>query len=332
MWILVTQTIMGAVLLPIVFLDFQVDFATIYPLLVLHAFAAATQDVSVDALCISVVPVGERGSINGLMQAGMLTGRSLLGGGALVLGEKIGDNAVIAVLIAVVWSSTVLLLTAAEDVPAQEAQSEGRFNKFFATLQSAFSQRRTWLGLLFAAIGGAGFEAVGAVAGPYLIDRNFSGEEVGFFFALPVIAGMIGGALIGGYVSDRIGRRRAVSIFLGLLAVMICMIAFVDFFFGQPAHWWLFGLMSFFYLCVGFFTASSYALFMDLTDPKLAATQFSAFMGATNGCESWASLAGGRLVGGFGYPVAFVLMATVSLLGLPLLGGMSESKLRKHAA
>ena len=250
----------------------------------------------------------------------------------MVLGKTIGDDAVIMVLIGVVWSSSVLLLVAAKDVGVQELQSKSRFGEFVGTLQSAFRQRRTWLGLLFAAIGGAGFEAVGAVAGPFLIDREFSSDEVGLFFAFPAIAGMISGALVGGYVSDRIGRRRAVGLFLSLLAVMICIISFVDGFFGQQARWWLFGLLSVFYLCIGFFTASSYALFMDLTDPKLAATQFSAFMGATNGCESWASLAGGRLVGGFGYPVAFVLMAAVSLLGLPLLGGISESKLRKHGA
>jgi hypothetical protein len=43
---------------------------------------------------------------------------------------------------------------------------------------------------------------------------------------------------------------------------------------------------------IGLFTAASYALFMDLTDPKLGGTQFSAFMAATNGCESWSGWAG----------------------------------------
>jgi MFS family permease len=73
------------------------------------------------------------------------------------------------------------------------------------------------------------------------------------------------------------------------------------------------------YFFVGFFTAVSYALFMDLTDPRLGATQFSAYMAATNGCESWSAFAGGRMVAAQGYPAAFLAMSAVSLLGLPLL-------------
>lgn len=40
------------------------------------------------------------------------------------------------------------------------------------------------------------------------------------------------------------------------------------------------------YLRAGLITASAYALLMQLTDPRLGATQFSAYMGAVNACES----------------------------------------------
>jgi dipeptide/tripeptide permease len=72
------------------------------------------------------------------------------------------------------------------------------------------------------------------------------------------------------------------------------------------------------YFAIGLFTAASYAWLMDGTDPKLAATQFSAYMGATNGCEIWAVLVVGRLVPWTGYAVAFAAMAVVSLLAIPL--------------
>jgi PAT family beta-lactamase induction signal transducer AmpG len=73
------------------------------------------------------------------------------------------------------------------------------------------------------------------------------------------------------------------------------------------------------YFFVGVFTAASYALFMDLTDPRLGATQFSAYMAATNACESWSAWGGGRLTAAYGYPAAFVVMSLVSLASLPLL-------------
>jgi hypothetical protein len=77
------------------------------------------------------------------------------------------------------------------------------------------------------------------------------------------------------------------------------------------------------YVGIGLLTTASYALFMNLTDPRLGATQFSAFMGATNLCEAWAALAVGRLVVAWGYPAAFALLGLVSLGALPLLGAIT---------
>lgn len=72
------------------------------------------------------------------------------------------------------------------------------------------------------------------------------------------------------------------------------------------------------YFFVGCFVAVSYALFMDLTEPRLGATQFSAVMAATNACESWSAFTSGRIVASHGYPAAFFAMSAVSPLALPL--------------
>jgi MFS transporter, PAT family, beta-lactamase induction signal transducer AmpG len=73
------------------------------------------------------------------------------------------------------------------------------------------------------------------------------------------------------------------------------------------------------YLGIGCFTAASYALFMDLSDPKIGATQFSTFMAATNACEAWAVWTGGKLVARFDYGWALVAMAVGGLLALVFL-------------
>ena len=91
----------------------------------------------------------------------------------------------------------------------------------------------------------------------------------------------------------------------------------------------LIALLAAMYFFVGVFTAASYALFMDLTDPRLGATQFSAFMAATNACESWSAWGGGRLAAAHGYPAAFVVMSLVSLASLPLLAVIRRTS-RRH--
>ena len=73
------------------------------------------------------------------------------------------------------------------------------------------------------------------------------------------------------------------------------------------------------YFFVGLFTASSYALFMDLTNPKIGGTQFSTYMAATNGCEAWSVWVAGGMVAGYNYPTAFILMCVVSLVSLLVL-------------
>lgn len=328
-WIVSSQVLMGLTLCPILLLDLHLDFPLVYALLLVHAFAAATQDVSVDALCIATVPSRERGSINGWMQAGMLVGRGALGGGALVLAGVIGDAGVVLLLIGVIWFSMALVLFVTRgNAPAAET-AQWRFQKFTASLGAALRRKSTWLGLLFAAVAGAGYEAVGAVAGPFLIDRGMSKESVGVFFGVPVILAMMTGALVGGILSDKMDRRRSVALYLVLMSAVIGMIALADVVWDGEAKGLLVGGLGMMYFCIGLFTAASYAMFMDMTDPQLGATQFSAFMGATNLCEAWAGFTVGRLIAAFGYPAGFVVMAIVPLLMVPVLRSMGKESLQQ---
>jgi predicted MFS family arabinose efflux permease len=331
-WILTAQVIMGCALVPLLFYDLAADLWKLVPFLLLSTIAAATQDASIDALAISTVPPSERGSVNGWMQMGMLVGRSAFGGGALLLDRQLGQAAVFLLLIGVIWSSSLLVLLSAEPAPRDQEPRNIRshMRALLPRLASAFRTRTTWFGLLFAAIAGAGFEGVGAVAGPFLIDQGYSQKEIGTFFAFYSVVAMAGGAVIGGYLADRIGTRKAVAGFLLLFSATIFVLAALSANAALRTGPWLLPTMTFLYACIGMFTASSYALFMEITDPALGATQFSAFMGATNGCESWSGLAVGKTAPVLGYPVAFAALTCVSLAALPLLRAMVRCASPEH--
>jgi nitrate/nitrite transporter NarK len=232
------------------------------------------------------------------MQAGMLTGRSLLGGSALIMAAAVGDGGLIVAVVLVVWSSLALLLCSRE--PPTPARNREGMRTFGAQLVAAVKRRSTVLGLLFAALAGAGFEAVGAVAGPFLIDRGVAEDQIGWFFTVVSVPCMIAGALVGGPLSDRLGKRRAVAILLVTLASAIVALALGDASLPPLQVAPRLALLAVVYVAIGLFTAASYALFMDLTDVRLAATQFTAFMALTNVCESWSSFAVGRLVPAYG--------------------------------
>lgn len=334
-WIIAAQLLMSAALVPLFWIDIQDDFPLLVTCLLLHAFAAATQDVAIDALCIAVTHPAERGRINGWMQSGMLVGRSFFGGGALVMAAYLHENVVIALLIAATLSSLVLLLPARErrqDGRAAE-ESAGRWSSFSKAIRSALRQPNTWLGLAFAATGAAAAEAVGVVAGPYLADRGFSEAQIGWFLAVPMIVAMIAGSLSGGWLADRWGHRRAVVGAQGLIIAALLGLALADWqTAGQPGSAAMILLTAVFF-GFGVYTAASYALFMDITTHAVAATQFSAYMGGVNACESWSSFTVGRLIGGFGYPLAFAVMSGLSVLALPLVlllrGRRSAVELKK---
>jgi len=89
------------------------------------------------------------------------------------------------------------------------------------------------------------------------------------------------------------------------------------------------------YAMFGAFTAASYALYMDLTEPELGGTQFSTFMAAVNFAAVWSGWAVGRLVASFDYPTALSLLAGVSLAALavlPVMRGASPDRAGRTSA
>jgi MFS family permease len=317
-WVATAQVLMGASLIPLVWLDPVADFGSWRMLLLIHAVAAATQDVAIDALAIGTVPAHERGRLNGAMQAGMLVGRSVFGGGVLLVGAWLGRDAIIVALIIWILATLSLLAFARETEGAASTPLVRTPAAMFGALVEIFRLRTTQLGLAFALVSAAAFEATGQLAGPYLVDRDVATSTIGLFFGVLVVSATLVGGLLGGWLSDRWGRERAVGVFLCGVVGTVGLLAGVDAFGGAPSSV-LLAILTSMYFCVGLFTVASYALFMDLTDPRLGATQFSTFMAATNGCESWSAFAGGRLVASSGYPLAFAVMSVVSLLSLGLL-------------
>lgn len=333
-WLVTVQLGMGLPLIALLVFPPGGDLTALTACLFVHAILAATQDVIVDNLAVRTVPPRERGRVNGLMQLGYLGGRAVFGGIALVIEADFGRETVVLGLLGCVWFSTLLVLFAGSEGPMTIGQGlVPRLRQFRHLIARALWTRTLWLGLAVALLAGAGFEAVGGVAGPMLSDYGMSQSGVGTFLSLVVVALAVG-AVVAGWLSDRWERRRVLAGLVMGTAVWIWAVAAllrgVEWW-GSPPFLWadtlrgvaglvvlLPGLAGL-YVLIGALTACSYAFFMDLTDPGLGGTQFTAFMAATNVCEVWSIAAVGRLIVGFGYPPSFAILAGASLLCLPAL-------------
>lgn len=316
-WITLSQVLMGLALLPLTILPLSATLQVAAVLLVIHAVAAATQDVAIDAFAIRILAPDERGRATGWMQAGMLLARSIFGGMALYLEQFAGERVMLAALIVCIWSTLIILwLSDIRPAPTVERQS-GAAGAFVLALKRALLRRSTWLGIAVAATAGAGFEAVGGLLGPFLIDNGVSAARVGLFLALPVVVCMIAGALGGGWLTDRLGAKRLVVVSIAGIAAWITVIAAGRMAFDLTGAG-LAAVVLPLYLLIGTLTASSYALLMNLTDPTIGGTQFSTFMGATNACEVWSVALAGVIAASLGYAAAFLIAGGVSLVAIPL--------------
>ena len=316
-WIFISQLSMGVALLPLIFIPPQNNFFLWGLFLFIHSFAAASQDVSIDAMVINVIAKNERGKLNGFMNAGMLFGRSIFGGGTLIIAYALGLNYMLILLAAIIFFTMLLLLFVEEPISSSEIKNQ--FEVFKNNFSLSFRKKNTWLAILFALTSASAFEAAGGLAGPFLTDLKINQETIGIFFAVPVVIAMFIGGLIGGYVSDKINRKKAVGVFLSGFVASIMFISILSYLNGSAAATGFLSGFTVMYFFVGLFTASSYALFMDLTNPKIGGTQFSTYMAATNGCEAWSVWVAGNIITGYGYSPAFIFMCIVSLLSLIVL-------------
>lgn len=333
-WIVAAQTLMVLTLLPWFWLETTsaAHWNWLRLALVAHAFAAATQDVAIDALCMATSRPQERGRLNGWMQAGMLLGRSLFGGVGLVVAQAWGTRALILLLLIATGITSVLVIALANTWRQRLREHHERLH--LQQQGTSFWSRLGQTNLLslaaaiaFALTAGAAFESLGAIRGPLLIDHGFTQSFVGWLIAGPYVGAMLLGALVGGYLADGIGVRRVVAVATVASALAVLTVGLALSFVPGLTSTPVIALLSAEAVTLGAFIASSYALFMSLAHRSpLAATQFSLLMSCTNLCEAWAGYSVGQLVEHYGYAIALTAMALISLLSLPHLLGMHDTE------
>jgi MFS family permease len=150
----------------------------------------------------------------------------------------------------------------------------------------------------------------------YLVDRGYSAPAAGSVAAAYGVGGL-GAAVIGGYLADRIGRRRAIALSMFSSAVTVLALSRVD---GLAALWVLTALFG---LTSDLYRPASAALLTDLVPSERRLVAFAGYRLAIN-----AGFAVGPAVAGFlaersfvwlfvGEAVTSVVLGVVALVALP---------------
>ena len=280
-------------------------------ILLVHNIFAATQDVAIDALACNTLAEHERGLANGLMFAGAQAGATIGGSGVLYLKGVVGfQTAALIVPLALAGVLTMVVLTLFERAttadnaaqPARQHDSAARALRNIATyLRKVFGvfflTRRGFLGLLLALLPFGGMALSLTVSTVITPTLGMSDDEIA---TLGLACSIVFTAccMTGGFLSDRFGRRRTLAVFsLGTLLPTLWMgwrlhaegwnfpVAASD---GGtwPRHqalisaWWAAGLV--YSVFQGLMYGIRTAFYMDIVEPRIAATHFTACMALLN--------------------------------------------------
>lgn len=162
----------------------------------------------------------------------------------------------------------------------EEPQARPRWRTFWRSLMDIVRIRNTWVMVGIACLGGAAVTLMNnLLLNQALRPMDDSGYNVYHIFYA------ILGVLLGGFLSDRLGRRSSLAIGLGLLATVASVKAVSIGILNPDASASLLFTLTV-YGAIGWVSTSAFALFMDHCDRRLAATMICAFIGAFSATPS----------------------------------------------
>ena len=331
-WVAVCTVMMVITLIVTALIDFSEQFQLLLWMIVLNNFFCATQDVAIDSLAVSVLRDNERATGNGFMFGGQYLGIALGGGGAIFVSGLWGFDASLMYVSAMLLANLVFCLLYIEDPIAGEEPPPrtvgamrhfvGVLGEFVRNLYTGFMESGSGhkLGLIFALLPKGAMALAYAPLGTLQVDYGLTETQISQVSILnSTLAGV--GCVIGGIIADRVGVKLTTGIFFALsalptmyLATQIASIGLtaipITHFYGViMSHGFLFGM--------GY--GSRMAIFMGLTSPAVAATQFTAYMAISNLCVSITNYWQGTVAENFDYSVALYIDSALIIAAVVLL-------------
>lgn len=339
-WITICTVMMVITLAVVAAVDFVEDFSLLLWMIVLNNFFCATQDVAIDSLAVSTLRDNERATGNGFMFGGQYLGIALGGGGAIFISGLWGFDA------SLIYVSTLMLINllfvlffirdadAVEPAPPRRVAALQHFvgvlGEFFRSLYRAFAESGSGpkFGLLFALLPVGAMALAYALLGTIQVDYGLTEFQISrLAIASSVTTGVA--CLIGGFLGDKFGVKKITALFYALTAIPTLFLAYKIGSVGLTnipvgmlyatilTHSALFGMCY----------AVRIAIFMGMTSPAVAATQFTAYMALSNVAISVGNYWQGMVAERMDYQTALYLDASLVVLALaviPLLKNREE--------
>jgi MFS transporter, PAT family, beta-lactamase induction signal transducer AmpG len=325
-WIVGCTSMMIVTLLIAAMVDYHAHFQLLLAMVVLNNVFAATQDVAIDSLAVSTLQPEERGRGNGFMFGGQNLGIAMGGGGAIAVNGWFGFEAALAGAAGLLLLTLLFVVFFVRD-PYADPTLKPRTDmlhhlvtsmvSFVKDVYASFWQsgRGPMVGVAFSLLPIGAMALAYATLSTIQVDYGLKDQQIASLSVYNTIAGAVG-CITGGWLGDRYGKKRIVGVAYLLTALVTLLLAVQISAGGLQAVPLSFfsGVIVAHGLCFGLAYGVRNAIFMGMTNPAVAATQFTAFMGMSNIAISMANYWQGIVAERMGYAAVLYLDALLGVL------------------
>ena len=290
----------GLAMIGLAFIDPAVSLVPFTFLLFISVIGIVILDVAADAWAIQITKVNEHGKINSAMFASMFGGVII---GVIFLSQvaKFYSYNLIFVI-----GGIIILLTMILPLFVKKETIFKKPPKIGKLLIKEFKKKNTLIISLFSFLAAMNFGILLFIIPEYMMNvLKLDVSQIGLMTSL-FYFGVIFGAITGGVLADKYGRKKILAI--GLFGTMIVssLLIFAD-------SWMILAII---YPIIGFLQASTtfsalMALFMDVTNPKIGGTQYSILTSITNLGDYSMGIISGSLLVFLGYHRFFLYAALI---------------------
>lgn len=348
-WILITQVMMALTLLSTVLLELPQQLGLFTAILLVHNTFGAMQDVAIDALACNTLHEDERGLANGMMFAGASIGSMVGGSGVLFLSSVTGFQPTFYFVTACILAVTALVVLPMRETagpprltkPGSRLSQAGMEMRLFAidSFRSFLGSQGAFSGLFFALLP-AGAMCLGlALQSNLAVELGMDDDQVATLGVWSSLI-MAGFCVAGGHLSDRFGRRRTLFVYLALMSLPVfwLMNELTQYGWIMPVSTtatnrpvvpgalvtalWIATLT--YAVAQGLMYGTRSAIMMDVTNPRVAATQFTAYMAMMNLAISYSATWQGIAIEAWGYPTTMLVDGILGLACLIFLPWMKR--------
>jgi MFS transporter, PAT family, beta-lactamase induction signal transducer AmpG len=345
-WIMFTQVIMVATLLSLIAVPLPSGLGLFTAILLVHNTFGAIQDVAIDSLAVNTLGEDERGLANGLMFAGASVGQAIGASGVLFLMSYIGFQGSFIFVAAAIASVTIFIVlpmketfiagTAALPGVSRMRQAIGEMRGFAVeSFRSFVGTRGAFSGVFFALLPAGAMSLGLALQSNLAVEFGMNDDEVAYQTLWSSIISAVF-MVIGGWLSDKLGRRITLAVYLAGMSIPVVYLWWILQKYGYVmprapggapmpeliTQLWIATMV--YAVFQGLMYGTRSAIMMDITNPRVAATQFTAYMAMMNLAIAIAASWQGVAVEAWGYQVTLIVDAITGLLCILLLPWMKR--------